>query len=108
MSRFGYSDWSYDPFETMVIFPPNPLAVWVVLVQNSSQSVPLLQMKFVISRETWYVTACWRGMVLVWMNFPAYGLVKNHKTTKTMKFCTMSTQEQVGRLNKCYEASGNL
>jgi hypothetical protein len=26
MSGFGYSDWSYDPFEKMVIFPPDPLA----------------------------------------------------------------------------------
>ena len=25
MSGFGYSDWSYDPFEKMVIFPPDPL-----------------------------------------------------------------------------------
>jgi hypothetical protein len=27
MSGFGYSDWSYDPFEKMVIFPPDPLAM---------------------------------------------------------------------------------
>jgi hypothetical protein len=27
MSGFGYSDWSYDPFEKMVIFPPDPLLV---------------------------------------------------------------------------------
>ena len=27
MSGFGYSDWSYDPFEKMVIFPPDPLIV---------------------------------------------------------------------------------
>ena len=26
MSGFGYSDWSYDPFEKMVIFPPDPLS----------------------------------------------------------------------------------
>jgi hypothetical protein len=25
MSGFGYSDWSYDPFEKMVIFPPDSL-----------------------------------------------------------------------------------
>jgi hypothetical protein len=27
MSGFGYSDWSYDLFEKMVIFPPDPLFV---------------------------------------------------------------------------------
>ncbi len=27
MSGFGYSDWSYDPFEKLVIFPPDPLAI---------------------------------------------------------------------------------
>ena len=27
MSGFGYSDWSYDQFEKMVIFPPDPLAL---------------------------------------------------------------------------------
>ncbi len=25
MIGFGNSDWSYDPFEKMVIFPPDPL-----------------------------------------------------------------------------------
>ncbi len=25
MSGFGYSDWSYDSFEKLVIFPPDPL-----------------------------------------------------------------------------------
>ncbi len=25
MSGSGYLHWSYDPFEKMVIFPPNPL-----------------------------------------------------------------------------------
>ena len=27
MSGIGYSDWSYDPFEKMVIFPPDPLFI---------------------------------------------------------------------------------
>jgi hypothetical protein len=27
MSGSGYLHWSYDPFEKMVIFPPNPLMV---------------------------------------------------------------------------------
>ena len=33
MSGFGYSDWSYDPFEKMVIFPPDPLAKQSTLIQ---------------------------------------------------------------------------
>ena len=33
------------------------LVVWAVLVQNSSQSSPLMRTKLVISRK-----ACWRGM----------------------------------------------
>jgi hypothetical protein len=37
--------------------------VWAVLVQNSFQSLPLLQMKLVISQKAWYVTTCWMGMV---------------------------------------------
>ena len=35
----------------------------VVLTQNSSQSSPLSQMKFVISRKAWYMTTCLSGMV---------------------------------------------
>ena len=27
MSGFGYSNWSYDQFEKMVIFPPDPLSM---------------------------------------------------------------------------------
>ena len=27
MIGFGNSDWSYDPFEKMVIFPPDPLLI---------------------------------------------------------------------------------
>ena len=41
-------------------------AVRVVLAQNSYQSSPLLQMKLEISQKAWYVTMCWRGMVLGW------------------------------------------
>jgi len=33
-----------------------------VLIQNSSQSLPLLRVKFVISRKAWYVTGCLIGM----------------------------------------------
>ena len=36
---------------------------WAVFVQNSSQSSPLSQMKFVISRKAWYMTTCLSGMV---------------------------------------------
>jgi hypothetical protein len=35
----------------------------VVLVQNSSQSSPLSQMKLVISQKAWYVTTCWSGII---------------------------------------------
>ena len=30
MSGFEYSDWSYDPFENLVIFPPDLLAKAIV------------------------------------------------------------------------------
>ena len=33
-----------------------------MLVLNSSQSLPLSRMKFVISRKAWYVTGCLIGM----------------------------------------------
>ncbi len=29
MSGFGYSDWSYDQFEEMVILPPDPLFIGI-------------------------------------------------------------------------------
>ena len=29
MIGFGNSDWSYDPFEKMVIFPPDPLIIYI-------------------------------------------------------------------------------
>ena len=32
MIGFGNSDWSYDPFEKMVIFPPDPLLIAVELL----------------------------------------------------------------------------
>ena len=34
-----------------------------VFVQNSSQSLPLSRMKFVILRKAWYVTVCSSGIV---------------------------------------------
>ena len=37
MSGFGYSDWSYDPFEKMVIFPPGQIAH-----TGTVETVPLL------------------------------------------------------------------
>ncbi len=37
--------------------------VRAVLVQNLFQSLPLLQMKLVISQKAWYVTTSWMGMV---------------------------------------------
>ncbi len=39
------------------------LAEWAVLLQNSSQLLPLLQMKLVISQKAWNVTACWSGIL---------------------------------------------
>jgi hypothetical protein len=39
------------------------LVAQAVLVQNSSQLLPLLRMKLVILQKAWYMTACWRGMV---------------------------------------------
>jgi hypothetical protein len=41
MSGFGYSDWSYDPFEKMVIFPPDPLTVAVVDATTNKSVVGL-------------------------------------------------------------------
>jgi hypothetical protein len=47
------------------------LAAWAVLVQNVSQSLPLLQMKLVILCKAWYVSMLeghglvWRGGVLM-------------------------------------------
>ncbi len=38
------------------------LAGQAVLLQNSSQLLPLLQMKLVILRKAWNVTACWSGI----------------------------------------------
>jgi len=32
MIGFGNSDWSYDPFEKMVIFPPDPLTMTTKMV----------------------------------------------------------------------------
>jgi hypothetical protein len=42
------------------------LAAQVVFAQNSSQSLPLSQMKLVISLKAWYVTACAGGVRGVW------------------------------------------
>jgi hypothetical protein len=36
MIGFGNSDWSYDPFEKMVIFPPDPLSLPLFLVESTS------------------------------------------------------------------------
>jgi hypothetical protein len=36
MSGFGYSDWSYDPFEKLVIFPPDPL----ILIDHGGRRRP--------------------------------------------------------------------
>ncbi len=42
------------------------LAAWVVFAQNSSQLLPLLHMKLVISLKAWYVTVCTGGVRGVW------------------------------------------
>lgn len=38
--------------------------VQAVLVKHLFQSLPLSRMKLVILWKAWYITACWRGMVL--------------------------------------------
>ena len=42
MSGFGYSDWSYDPFEKLVIFPPDS-AVKQLTHQQYHQTLPSSQ-----------------------------------------------------------------
>ena len=34
MIGFGNSDWSYDPFEKMVIFPPDPLPMTTYVAKS--------------------------------------------------------------------------
>jgi len=51
MSGFGYSDWSYDPFEKMVIFPPDPLLLLPPtseLRELTSQLLPMQLTPFLI------------------------------------------------------------
>jgi len=40
MSGFGYSDWSYDPFEKMVIFLPDPLLSTLVVPSTGIRASP--------------------------------------------------------------------
>ena len=39
MIGFGNSDWSYDPFEKMVIFPPDPLLTQNMLAELTEKIV---------------------------------------------------------------------
>jgi hypothetical protein len=68
-------------------------AVRVVLMQNSFQLSPLLRMKLVISRKAWYVTTCWRGMVLGWEEIQGGdGCVR--------RFLELGVRWPVSRINK--------